>query len=134
MNLFISLEKLALEKKVDIHYILGNAETIEFPKDSFDAIVLIFAHFPDAIRSNIHHKMVTWLKPGGTLVLEAFNPLQLNNKSGGPKSIDMLYTKDMLNADFSALQINYIKDVEIELSEGDFHKGRAEVIRLIATK
>ena len=127
-------EKLALEKKVDIHYILENAETIEFPKDSFDAIVLIFAHFPDAIRSIIHHKMVTWLKPGGTLVLEAFNPLQIPYTSGGPKDMSMLYTKQIMMSDFKELSTIMVSEEETVLNEGPLHQGIAQVLRFVGRK
>jgi hypothetical protein len=40
----------------------------------------------------------------------------------------------MLEADFSALNIDYIDNVEIALTEGDFHNGKANVVRLVATK
>jgi SAM-dependent methyltransferase len=130
----VKAEKLALEKKVDIHYVLGNAETIDFPKDSFDAIVLIFAHFPETIRSIIHHKMVTWLKPGGTLVLEVFNPLQIPYTSGGPKDISMLYTKQMIQSDFKELSTIMISEEETVLNEGPLHQGIAQVLRFVGKK
>lgn len=126
--------QLANKVGVELDFQVADAMLITYPENTADAVALIYAHLPVLIRQTLHKKVISWLKPGGKLILEAFNPLQLNNKSGGPKSIDMLYTKDMLNADFSALQINYIEDVEIELSEGDFHNGKANVIRLIATK
>jgi hypothetical protein len=40
----------------------------------------------------------------------------------------------MLEADFSTLNIDYIDNMEIALTEGDFHNGKANVVRLIATK
>jgi SAM-dependent methyltransferase len=125
---------LASNAGVEVDFQVEDAMHINYPENQAAVVALIYAHLPPLIRQALHKKVFSWLKPGGKLILEAFNPLQLNNHSGGPKTIDMLYTKDMLNADFSALQIDYIEDVEIELSEGDFHKGRAEVIRLIATK
>lgn len=130
----VKAENLANEKKVDIHYVLGNAETIEFPKDSFDAIVLIFAHFPDAIRSTIHQKMLTWLKPGGTLILEAFNPLQIPYTSGGPKDISMLYTKQMMMSEFKDLSTIILSEEETALNEGPLHQGIAQVLRFVGRK
>lgn len=126
--------QLANKIGVEVDFQVADALLITYPENTADAVALIYAHLPILIRQALHKKVFSWLKPGGKLILEAFNPLQLNNESGGPKSIDMLYTKDMLNADFSSLQINYIEDVEINLSEGDFHKGKANVIRLVATK
>lgn len=125
---------LANKVGVEFDFQVADALLITYPENTADVVALVYAHLPVLIRQALHEKVISWLKPGGKLILEAFNPLQLNNESGGPKSIDMLYTKDMLNIDFSALRINYIEDVEIELSEGDFHKGKSNVIRLIATK
>jgi SAM-dependent methyltransferase len=130
----VKAEKLANEKKVDIHYVLGNAETIEFPLDSFDCIALIYAHFPDTIRSMIHQKMVTWLKPGGTLILEAFNPLQIPYTSGGPKDISMLYTKQMMMSDFKELSTIILSEEQTVLNEGPLHQGIAQVLRFVGRK
>ena len=126
--------QLANKVGVEVDFQVADALLITYPENTADAVALIYAHLPVLIRQALHKKVISWLKPGGKLILEAFNPLQLNNESGGPKNIDMLYTKDMLNADFSKLRIDYIEDVEIELCEGDFHNGKANVIRLIATK
>ena len=126
--------QLANKVGVEFDFQVADALLITYPENTADAVALIYAHLPVLIRQALHKKVISWLKPGGKLILEAFNSLQLNNESGGPKNIEMLYTKEMLKEDFSALHIDYIEDVEIELSEGDFHKGKADVIRLIATK
>lgn len=126
--------QLANKVDVDIDFQVADAMLITYPENTANAVALIYAHLPVLIRQALHIKVISWLKPGGKLILEAFNSLQLNNESGGPKNIEMLYTKEMLKEDFSALHIDYIEDVEIELCEGDFHNGKANVIRLIATK
>lgn len=126
--------QLANKVDVEIDFQVADAMLITYPENTADAVALIYAHLPFLIRQALHKKVISWLKPGGKLILEAFNSLQLNNESGGPKNIEMLYTKEMLKEDFSALHIDYIEDVEIELCEGDFHNGKANVIRLIATK
>ena len=126
--------QLANKVGVEFDFQVADALLITYPENTADAVALIYAHLPILIRQALHKKVFSWLKPGGKLILEAFNSLQLNNESGGPKNIEMLYTKEMLKEDFSALHIDYIEDVEIELCEGDFHNGKANVIRLIATK
>ena len=66
--------------------------------------------------------------------MEAFNPHQLMNISGGPKEISMLYTEEMLLADFSSMKIELLQTLQIELKEGSLHEGVAEVIRFIGRK
>lgn len=99
-----------------------------------DMIALIFVHLPAAIRKGVHQKLAGALKTGGMLVLEAFNPQQLRNSSGGPKNEEMLYTPDMLRDDFGTLKIQYLEKVETHIDEGRLHSGPADVVRLIAVK
>ena len=125
---------LAKSKNVRIKYQIQDANLIDFEENSFDVVALIYAHFPPTIRQTIHQKMIHFLKSGGNLILEGFNPHQLNNSSGGPKDLAMLYTQEMLAMDFADLKIEYLDYQIVELQEGDFHKGKADIIRLIATK
>jgi 2-polyprenyl-3-methyl-5-hydroxy-6-metoxy-1,4-benzoquinol methylase len=125
---------LAKQNNVFINYQIANASTIEYPENSFHVVALIYAHFPETIRKSVHEKIVRWLKPGGLVVLEAFNPNQLNNTSGGPKDLSMLYTKEIMADDFKELIIQQLNTETIELNEGKYHTGKAEIIRFIGKK
>ncbi len=46
----------------------------------------------------------------------------------------MLYTEDMLREDFEELSCDLIEIQNMALNEGEFHKGKASVIRFIGTK
>ena len=78
--------------------------------------------------------MATWLKPGGTLILEGFGPGQLAFDSGGPKAFDMLFTVDMLTRDFASLELAQAETKCVLLDEGPYHRGRAEVTRIVARR
>jgi len=106
----------------------------EYQGESADVVALIYAHFPKELRKVAHQKAVQWLKPGGRIILEAFNTEQINNSSGGPKNIEMLYTKEMLAEDFKELHLVKLETIKTNLSEGDYHRGQADVVRLIAIK
>jgi 2-polyprenyl-3-methyl-5-hydroxy-6-metoxy-1,4-benzoquinol methylase len=125
---------LAKQNNVSINYQIANASTIEYSENSFHVVALIYAHFPETIRKSVHEKIVSWLKPGGLVVLEAFNPKQLNNTSGGPKDLSMLYTKEIMADDFKELIIQQLNTETIELNEGKYHTGKAEIIRFIGKK
>jgi 2-polyprenyl-3-methyl-5-hydroxy-6-metoxy-1,4-benzoquinol methylase len=125
---------LAEEKQVSISYIVEDAISINFPPESADVVTLIYAHFPPSIRKEIHQKCITWLKPNGKIILEAFNPKQLQNTSGGPKELSMLYDEYIIKADFKDLKIELLEILETNLAEGDYHQGKADIIRLIASK
>lgn len=125
---------LAKRQEVELTYEVADAMDISYPQDSFDVIALISAHFPEGIRQTLHHKMISWLKPVGVLILEAFNPHQLSNTSGGPKDPSMLYTEVMLKSDFNQLQKILLSNENIILDEGTFHRGPADVIRYVGQK
>lgn len=124
--------QLAAKKKVSFEYLVKDATEVLYDNEYFDVIGLIYAHFPSAIRCIVHQRLLKFLKPGGIIILEAFNPLQLKNTSGGPKDISMLYTIEMLKQDFEGLQFETLETANIRLEEGKLHEGEAEVIRMIA--
>lgn len=126
--------KLAEQNGVTIDYRIGDATEIEYPSESFDCIVFIYAHFPADIRTFIHQRALQWLKVGGTILLEAFNPEQIPRTSGGPKDITMLYTPEILMHDFADVEDIAISIETVYLDEGPLHQGKAEVIRMIAKK
>lgn len=125
---------LAQKNKVEIDYLIAGYEDVKFKINSFDAIALIYAHMPAEIRTIIHRKLISYLKPGGKLILEGFSKEQISYNSGGPRNIDMLYSEDELLEDFKDLNHKKISRQNIILDEGEFHKGEASVIRFSAIK
>lgn len=125
---------LAAENGVKVNYQIADATEFDAGTERYDMIALIFVHLPPEIRKSVHQKLAGALKTGGMLVLEAFNPQQLRNSSGGPKNKEMLYTPDMLRDDFGTLKIQYLEKVETHIDEGRLHSGLADVVRLIAVK
>lgn len=123
----------ASEAGVTVNACVADAFAFE-PGQGFDAVALIYAHMPADRRADFHARAIQWLKPGGTLILEGFNPDQLGNPSGGPKALDMLFTEDMLRADFAGLDFQLCQTAHTTLNEGAYHRGPADVIRLIATR
>ena len=78
--------------------------------------------------------MLSALKPGGLLIIEAFTPAQLQNSSGGPKQVELLYTAEILRKDFAEADALELLEVEIDLDEGRLHRGRAAVVHGIFRK
>lgn len=125
-------EKLAREKEVKISYKISSFEEADYKENTFDLIALIYAH--TSKRKKNHQKLIKFLKPGGILLLEGFSKAQINNSTGGPKSIAMLFSKEELASDFKSLSELEITETETYLSEGNYHLGRASIIRLIGKK
>jgi len=102
------------------------------PEKRFDIIALIFAHMPLTLRQKFHEQVITWLSPGGIIILEGFHKEQLGLNSGGPKNEEMLFDDMMMQNDFSKLEIVRLEKVDMVLNEGEFHNGTAVTVQMIA--
>ena len=130
---------LATNKQVEIDYHVGSLENLNFKKEQFDAIAFIFAHFPSAIKSNYHQTIAGFLKPGGVVIFEAFSKKHIeynsvNEKVGGPKDIDTLFSIDEIKKDFLNFDIIELSEQVVELNEGKYHVGKGSVIRFVGKK
>lgn len=124
---------LAQQKNTTIDYLIADAAEFAYGEEQYELVVLIYAHFPPHLRNLVHQRCIQSLKPGGILLLEAFNPKQLQNNSGGPKDPTMLYSKEMMEKDFAG-QNYYIELLQTELHEGKYHEGLADIIRVKVMK
>jgi 2-polyprenyl-3-methyl-5-hydroxy-6-metoxy-1,4-benzoquinol methylase len=132
-------QQLAASNKVAINYQVGELQTLEYKPEQFDAIALIYPHFPADIKSQIHHALSKYLRKGGIIIFEAFSKkhidyLAKNEKVGGPKDIASLFSIEEIKADFSDYDFKELAETEIELNEGLFHNGVGSVIRFVAVR
>jgi hypothetical protein len=74
------------------------------------------------------------LKPGGLLIIQGYTPKQLQYGTGGPKQVENLYTRAMLEAAFGDLRDMKIVEEEVEIYEGTSHGGMSAVINLTARR
>lgn len=130
---------LATKNHVSINYTVGEFSEIGYPEAEFDAIALIYAHFPANKKSGYHKMLNQYLKVGGTIIFEAFGKGHLpyrerNPAIGGPNELDMLFSEDEIKADFQNFEILVLKGEEVELNEGLFHNGTGWIIRFVGRK
>ncbi|MCC6385650.1 MAG: class I SAM-dependent methyltransferase [Bacteroidia bacterium] len=130
---------LAVKKKTSIEYAVAGVEEAGYPANSFEALALIFAHFPQEFRKNYHKKLSGFLKKGGALIIEGFSKRHAlhqaeNPSSGGPRDVSMLYELEELKSEFPDFVFSEAYEAETTLSEGEFHKGPASVIRIFGIK
>jgi len=131
--------QLAEKSNVSIDYQVGALQTLNYKNEQFDVIALIYAHFPADIKSQLHKTLNQYLRSGGILIFEAFSKSHINyqaknEKVGGPKDIESLFSVDEIKADFSNYDIIELKETEISLSEGLYHNGQGSVIRFVGRK
>lgn len=131
--------KLCQQEQVKINYAVGNFFELDIINEAYHAAALIYAHFPTEIRAKYHKKIGDLILPNGYVILEGFskNNLKLretNPNIGGPNNIELLFTKALIQKDFPDFEIILLEEKQIELAEGDFHKGTGSVIRFIGKK
>jgi len=131
--------RLAEQLHVTIDYQIGELSLLNYTPEQFDAIALIYAHFPAANKSSYHQQLSRLLKKGGIIIFEAFSKKHIeyvtaNEKVGGPKDIYSLFSIAEIEADFLEYEIIELAEKEIELSEGLYHNGTGSVIRFTGRK
>ncbi|EQA72988.1 class I SAM-dependent methyltransferase [Leptospira noguchii] len=131
--------RLAEANQVKVDYQVGELQTLDYHFEQFDAIALIYAHFPADIKSFYHKTLNQYLRKDGFIIFEAFSKKHIdyvlkNEKIGGPREIDMLFSIEEIKSDFVNYKILELEEVEIELKEGLFHNGKGSVIRFVGQK
>ncbi|GAA4281040.1 class I SAM-dependent methyltransferase [Gaetbulibacter aestuarii] len=131
--------KLAADKGVSLDYKVGFLPELDIPDNSFDALGLIFAHFPSDIRPEFHNILSRKLKTGGIVIVEAFNKdhlqyRQKNPKVGGPRDLQTLMSKEELTEAFADFDILELEETEAEFNEGLYHIGTGSVVRFVARR
>ena len=135
----IALQKakgFAKQSGVSVEFYLKGVEEWEWRSDHYVGVVAIFVQFADPeMRARLFKNMIQTLKAGGVLILLGYSPKQLEYKTGGPSSLEHLYTEKMLVEQFSSYShILEVKSWEEELSEGHRHSGMSALVGMVARK
>ena len=131
--------KLAAKERVSIRYEVGDFFDLPIINEQFDAVGLIFAHFPPPLLTKYHAKISELLKPDGMIFLEGFSTSHLKYQQeypniGGPRNLGFLFSEESIRKDFPNFEIIQLEEVEVELQEGKYHIGRGSVVRFIGKK
>ena len=126
---------LAAERRVKVVFVKTDVHVWDYPQATFDVVVEIFAQFsPPADRTIKWRGMRRALKPGGLLIIQGYTPKQLQHGTGGPKQLENLYTRAMLEREFGDFRDLKIVEEERDIREGASHAGLSAVIGLTAFK
>lgn len=131
--------QFAQASNVSIDYQVGELQKLNYSPNQFDAIALVYAHFPAEIKS-LYHKMLTnFLRKGGAIIFKAFSKkhvdyISRDEKMGGPRDSASLFSIEEIKSDFANCEFIELEEKEIELREGAFHQGLGSVIRFVGRK
>lgn len=132
-NAIAKAKALTAERGVEVRHEQVDLEEWDWPVAAYDAVVGIFFQFTDPVgRAAMFARMAAALRPGGVLLIEGYGPKQLEYGTGGPKSLDHLYTIDELRTAFPTLRVELLEEYEVELDEGPRHRGMSGLVDLVA--
>lgn len=127
--------KLAAEHGVALRTECIDLTAWRWPQAAYDAVVAIFIQFATAAEQPaLFAGMAHALKPGGVLLLEGYRPKQLEYGTGGPKQVENLYTRALLETAFAELQILELREYDAAIEEGAAHSGMSALIDLVARR
>ena len=127
-------DKLAKEQGVGITTVHADLADYDIGTQQWDAIISIFCHLPPALRQDVHRRCVKGLRSNGMLLLEAYTPLQLEYKTGGPPVAEMMMDAPSLSSELSGLEFLHLHECVREIHEGEFHNGPGAVVQVLAKK
>jgi len=120
---------LAKLRGVTLTIARADVHTWDYPAAAFDVVVEIFTQFSTpAERGRKWAGMRRALKPEGLLIIQGYPQYG----TGGPKQVENLYTRAMLEEAFADLRDLTIVEEEREIHEGTSHGGMSAVINLTA--
>ena len=132
-------QELAEQRGVKIKTIQADLAEFDFgsTKNNWDAVVMIFGHFPPPIRTRVLEAIPELLKPGGYFLTECYTPAQLEYKTGGPPAADLMYSSEVFESSFGEkkrLNIQRNEELIRDVVEGKYHTGKAAVVQFIGQK
>ncbi len=125
---------LANKNNVTINYDVCDLGDFNFKENYYDLVVMIFLHLPIELSKNIFKSSIKSLKQNGKMIVVTFSKDQINNNSGGPKSIELLYSENDILSLTKSLETEILELKVIDLEEGEYHKGKANLIRFVGAK
>lgn len=125
---------LAGEHGVDVETVTADLADFDLGSGRWDLIVSIFAHLPPETRADLHRRLPRSLRPGGTLILEAYRPEQAQRDTGGPPDPDKLYDLADLEREIVGLDVVVAREIERDVIEGFGHTGSGAVVQLVARR
>jgi SAM-dependent methyltransferase len=133
----VGLEKawrLAQQSGVVIQTVVADLAAYDLGVQRWDGIVSIWCHTPKEVRARLHRGVVAALRPGGAFLLESYTPRQLEYRTGGPPTADLMMTLAAVSAELGGLELLEAEEKIREVNEGKAHHGTSAVLQVIARK
>jgi SAM-dependent methyltransferase len=127
-------DKLAQEFGVIIQTVTADLADYTIEEGVWDSIISISCHVHQDLRRRLHRDVVAGLKEGGTFLLEAYTPKQLEFQTGGPPSAEYLMELATLKEELEGLDFIHGQELVRDVVEGTNHTGKGSIVQVLARK
>jgi SAM-dependent methyltransferase len=127
-------ERLAEERGVTITTVVSDLAEFAIEREHWDGIISIFCHVPPTVRARLHAAIVRGLKPGGVFILEAYTPAQLEYRTGGPPTRELMMSLSELQNELDGLDLVHARELERNVHEGRGHTGLSAVVQIVGVR
>jgi len=131
---FEKLSQLEKERKVEVKKVVSDLADFPIGENEWDGIVSIWCHLSKDLWRELFRKISLGLNSGGIFLLEHYTPKQLQFKTGGPPSADLMTRLTELKTELKTLEILMGREIERDIQEGKGHSGKSAVVQYIGRK
>lgn len=130
-----SARQLAEREHVKISFEYADLLQWNWPQAAFDVVTAIFVQsLSPAEREQVFESMKASLKQGGLLLVQGYTPRQLDFRTGGPSSLEQLYTEELLRDLLVGLDLLELREHESVIREGSGHNGMSGLIEAVGRR
>lgn len=126
--------KLAKNHHVNVNTFVKDLTKEKVEQHKYGAAIMVFGHVPKKDQPFLIENIIGSVKSGGIILIEVYSEQQLQYKTGGPQSLDMLFNPiDMLQWTKDYKHIHYYYGEAVR-NEGKRHTGLGHIIQLAIQK
>ncbi len=126
--------RLATGRGVAIETVTADLAHFVIEPGAWAGIVTIFCHLPPALRRRVMAQVAAGLRPGGVFLLEGYTVEQLQYRTGGPSTPDLMMSATGLKRELPGLRFERAEELVRSFNEGTMHNGDAAVVQIVAVR
>lgn len=131
---FDKLLLLAKENKVEVEKVVSDLADFSLGESQWDGIVSIWCHLEKDLWNKLYQRIQLGLKAGGLFLLEHYTPRQLQFKTGGPQTEELLTTLADLQKGLESFEVLVGQEIVRDIKEGQGHRGKSAVVQFLGRK
>jgi SAM-dependent methyltransferase len=101
-----------------VTWVTADVTTWTAERDSLDLVLVAYLHLPEPETAALFSRAVSWLRPGGRLLVLGHDVENLTAGVGGPQEADLLHSVDRLAPVAALLDVDRLEQVRRQTPAG----------------